>query len=82
MAKSKGIKDMTYEEAFQELEGVVEKLEDGTLPLDQSLALFERGQELSKHCGSLLEKAEIKLRKLTEEIAGEIREIDMDLEDN
>lgn len=82
MAKAKAIKDMTYEEAYKELEDVVEQLEGGTLPLDQSLTLFERGQALSKHCGSLLEKAEIKLRQLTEEIAGEIREIEFNPEDN
>jgi exodeoxyribonuclease VII small subunit len=84
MAKSKGkaIKNLTYEEAYTELESVVEQLEGGTLPLDESLALFERGQALSKHCGELLEQAEIKLKQLTEDIAGEILEIDIDLEDN
>jgi exodeoxyribonuclease VII small subunit len=84
MAKTKGkaIKNFTYEEAFAELESVVEQLEQGTLPLDESLALFERGQALSKRCGELLEHAEIKLKQLTEDIAGEIREIDIDLEDN
>jgi exodeoxyribonuclease VII small subunit len=82
MAKSKGksIKSMTYEEAYAELEGIVETLEAGTLPLEESLALFERGQALSKQCGELLEKAELKLQELTEDIAGEIREIDLDLE--
>jgi exodeoxyribonuclease VII small subunit len=74
MAKSKG-------KAIK-LESVVEQLEGGTLPLDESLALFERGQALSKHCGELLEQAEIKLKQLTEDIAGEILEIDIDLEDN
>ena len=84
MAKTKGkaIKNLTYEEAYAELESVVEQLEDGTLPLEKSLMLFERGQALSKHCGELLEQAEIKLKQLTEDIAGEIREIDIDLEDN
>jgi exodeoxyribonuclease VII small subunit len=63
------------------LESVVEQLEEGALPLEESLALFERGQALSKHCGELLEQAEIKLKQLTEEIVGEIREIDLDLEE-
>ncbi len=82
MAKSKAktSKDMKYEEAYTELESVVEQLEAGTLPLEESLALFERGQELSKHCGVLLEQAELKLQQLTEDITGEIREIDLDLE--
>ena len=80
--KDKPIQDMTYEAAFAELGNVVEQLEEGTLPLEESLALFERGQALSRHCGELLEQAEIKLKQLTEEIAGEIREIDIDLEEN
>lgn len=84
MAKTKGktIKNLTYEEAFAELEQVVTQLEAGTLPLEESLALFERGQALSKHCGELLEQAEIKLEELTEDIAGEMREIDIKPEDN
>jgi exodeoxyribonuclease VII small subunit len=84
MAKSKvkAVEDLTYEEAYTELEDVVEQLETGTLPLEQSLALFERGQALSKRCGELLEEAELKLRQLTEDIAGELKEIDLKFEEN
>jgi exodeoxyribonuclease VII small subunit len=81
-SKVKAVEDLTYEEAYTELEGVVEQLETGTLPLEQSLALFERGQALSKRCGELLEEAELKLRQLTEDIAGELKEIDLKLEEN
>ena len=42
------IKD--FESAIAELEGIVKQLEDGDLPLDKSLALFERGVELSRYC--------------------------------
>ena len=80
--KVKAIKNMTYEEAYAELENVVEQLEGGTLPLEQSLTLFERGQALSNHCGELLETAELKLKQLTVDIVGDIREIDIDLEEN
>ena len=84
MAKSKikPIKDLTYEQAYAELAQAVEQLESGDLPLEESLALFERGQALSNRCGVLLEEAELKLRALTEDIAGELKETDLKLEDN
>lgn len=81
-AKEKAIKDLTYEEAYKELEAIVGQLETGELPLEESLALFERGQALSRRCGELLEEAEIKLRQLTEDIAGELKETELKLEDN
>jgi len=80
--KAKAIESLTYEQAYTELEHVVERLESGELPLEESLALFERGQALSQHCGELLETAEIKLKQLTEDIAGELKETDLKLEDH
>jgi exodeoxyribonuclease VII small subunit len=80
-AKSKAIEDLTYEQAYTELEQTVEQLESGDLPLEAALALFERGQALSARCGELLEQAEIKLRELTEDIAGELIETDLKRED-
>lgn len=81
-SKTKPIKDLTYEQAYAELAQAVEQLESGDLPLEESLALFERGQALSNRCGELLEDAELKLRELTEDIAGELKETDLKLEDN
>jgi len=59
------IEDLTYEQAYAELEKIVAALESGENPLDASLALFERGQALSHHCASLLDKAELKVRQLS-----------------
>ena len=59
------IEDLTFEQAFKELEETVAKLEDGDLPLEVSLALFERGQQLSAYCSKLLEQAELKVTQLT-----------------
>jgi exodeoxyribonuclease VII small subunit len=50
------IKD--FEAAIAELEGVVKKLEDGDLALEQALALYERGVQLSRFCHARLEEAE------------------------
>jgi exodeoxyribonuclease VII small subunit len=70
----KPIDKLTYEQAFAELEIVVSALEAGEQSLDEALALFERGQGLTKHCAELLEKAELKIRKLTGETLGPFEE--------
>jgi exodeoxyribonuclease VII small subunit len=57
--------DLAYEEAFAALESIVEALEGGQRPLNEAIALYERGQALSKHCAALLEKAELKVRQLS-----------------
>ena len=58
---------MAYEQAFAELEGIVSALESEQRPLEEAIALFERGQALAKRCAGLLDKAEIKVRQLTGE---------------
>ena len=61
---SPSIKD--FESAIAELEKIVKQLEDGDLPLDKSLALFERGVELSRFCHDQLSAAERRIEVLTE----------------
>ena len=56
---------LSYEQAFTELETIVVALETGEHSLDASLALFERGQVLAKHCSDLLDKAELTVRQLS-----------------
>lgn len=63
------IKD--FEAAIAELESVVKRLEEGDLPLEQSLALYERGVQLSRFCHARLEEAERRIEILTER--GEIK---------
>jgi exodeoxyribonuclease VII small subunit len=69
MAKieNKPIEKLTYEEAYAELEGIVSALESGEQPLEDSLALFERGQLLTRHCAELLDKAELKVQEISGE---------------
>ena len=59
------LSSLSYEQAFQELEQIVDTLENNQRSLDESMALFERGQKLSQYCAALLEKAELKIRELT-----------------
>ncbi|MFQ5945210.1 MAG: exodeoxyribonuclease VII small subunit [Anaerolineae bacterium] len=54
----------SFEEAFRELEETVQKLDAGELPLDESLALFERAMDLVGYCTKLLDDAELKVRSL------------------
>ncbi len=65
MVKKKPPEELSYEEAFQELEALVARLESGELPLEEALGLFERGQALAARCNQLLEEAELKLKQLT-----------------
>jgi exodeoxyribonuclease VII small subunit len=64
------IKD--FESAIAEFERIVKQLEEGELPLDKSLALFERGVELSRYCHDQLSAAQRRIEMLTER--GELKD--------
>lgn len=59
------IEDLTYEQAFAELETIVSALEANQISLEESLALFERGQALSQFCAEQLDRAELRVTQLT-----------------
>ena len=65
---SKNVEKMSFEEAFAELNGLVQALEEDGRPLDEAIGLYERGQSLARHCATMLEKAELKVRQLNGEI--------------
>ena len=65
MKKQSKTEEMTFEAAFAQLEEIVDKLEVGDLPLDDALALFERGQRLAAFCGTKLDEAELVVHKLS-----------------
>ena len=71
--------DLPFEQAFQELDAIVKQLEAGELPLDESLALYERGQALAARCQSLLETAELKIQTLTPEGVKDIAAVEPNL---
>jgi exodeoxyribonuclease VII small subunit len=60
------ISELSFETAFDELEQIVTRLESGELSLEESVAQFERGRALSEHCQGLLDKAELRVSKLTD----------------
>jgi len=68
MSKSsspKPVEELSYQEAFAELETIVNALEGEQNPLDEAMSLFERGQVLVQRCGALLDGAELKVRQLS-----------------
>lgn len=62
----KPVEELSYEEALDELEGIVDSLEGEASQnsLEDSMRLFERGQALVAHCSALLESAQLKVQKL------------------
>ena len=62
---------MSFEDAMKELESVVGQLESGDVPLDQSIALYERGAALKDHCQKKLAEAEEKVAKITLDASGQ-----------
>ena len=67
------VETMTFEAALEELEVAVTQLEMGDLTLEESLALFERGQKLAAYCNQQLEQATLRVEQLT--VDGEIVEV-------
>jgi len=57
---------MSYEQAFAELEEIVEGLESNQKSLEEAMQFFERGQALAQHCAMLLDSAELRVRLLSE----------------
>lgn len=55
---------MSFEQAIEALEKIVDDLERGEVPLDQSIRIYERGELLKAHCGRLLKAAEDKVEKI------------------
>ena len=68
MAKGKNQNDiskLSFEQAIKELTGIVGKIEQGEIPLADSLQQYERGMALIKHCQSILKSAEKRIEKIS-----------------
>ncbi|MFD1197766.1 exodeoxyribonuclease VII small subunit [Brucella gallinifaecis] len=55
---------MSFEDALKQLEKIVDALERGDVPLEESIRIYERGEALKKHCDTLLKSAEDKVEKI------------------
>lgn len=65
MAASHPVETLSFEEALEELETIVRGLEKGDTKLDDSIASYERGTALKKHCEKKLQDAQAKIEKIT-----------------
>jgi exodeoxyribonuclease VII small subunit len=80
------VKKLSFEQAVQELETIVKKLESGDIPLEESIHAYERGVALKKHCEKTLQEARMKIEKIsldengtpvsTQEIPAELAQLD------
>ncbi|MBI5930708.1 MAG: exodeoxyribonuclease VII small subunit [Chloroflexi bacterium] len=61
---NQNLNNLTFEEAYAQLETIVARLEGSNLALDESLSLFEQGQALAAYCQKLLESAELRVTQL------------------
>lgn len=59
------IAGLSFEAALKELEQIVDRLEKGNVELEESIAIYARGEALKRHCNDLLKTAELKIEKIT-----------------
>ena len=64
--------DLNFESALKELERIVHKLEEGRVPLEEAVILYEQGAILKSHCDVLLNKARLKIQDIMQNKDGEI----------
>ena len=64
------MEQLSFEEAFAQLEATVASLQDGQLPLEQALQRYLDGMKLAQHCNELLQKAELTVQQLNNDSAG------------
>lgn len=72
---------LPFDAALAELQSVVGRLEGGGLPLEASIALYERGVALHQHCARLLGDAELRVQRLVEDAGGALRAVDLEAGD-
>lgn len=64
------MEQLSFEEAFAQLEAAVLALQDGQLPLDRALQYYQEGMKLAQYCNTLLQEAELTVQQLTANSAG------------
>lgn len=66
------LETLSFEDTYRRLEEIIQKLEEGSLSLDESVSLYEEGMQLAKHCGQKLDAAEIRVKEVLSETGDEI----------
>ena len=68
--KNPDVGQLTFERAIEELETIVKRLEEGKVPLEESVAIYERGETLKRRCEQLLRQAEARVEKIALDASG------------
>ena len=74
-------KDITFEDAVEKLESIVEEMESDDLPLEKLLLRYEEGASMVKFCGEKLKAAELKVEQLEESLEGELKTRPLSIDD-
>jgi exodeoxyribonuclease VII small subunit len=80
-AERQRIAALPFDKALAEFRQIVEKLEAGNLPLEDSIALFEQGVLLQRRCERMLSEAELRFQRLVESAGGKVRALDLSVND-
>lgn len=75
MSQLETVASLSFEAAMRELEEIVGALEKGNVDLDKSIALYERGEILKKHCDALLKSAEARIEKIVQGADGAAKSV-------
>ena len=70
MADNTDVAKLSFEKAIDELELIVKRLEEGKVPLEELVAIYERGEALKRRCEELLRQAEARVQKITLDATG------------
>ena len=70
------VASLSFDAALEQLQTVVTRLESGNLPLEESIALYERGVALHDQCARLLTDAELRVQRLVERAGGRLQAMD------
>jgi exodeoxyribonuclease VII small subunit len=76
-AERQRIAALPFDKALTEFKAVVEKLESGSLPLEEQMALYEQGVMLHRRCERMLNEAELRFQRLVEGSGGKVRALDL-----
>lgn len=72
------ISNLSFEQAMGELETIVRRLEEGRLPLEEAISVFERGNLLKQHCEKKLEDARLRVEQIQVQPDGQVKTIPID----
>ena len=67
------VSKLSFEQAMAELETIVRRLEQGDVDLEESIAIYERGADLRKHCEARLKAAELKVEQIVQGADGSVK---------